>query len=772
MKNKKRSDRIRRGIAILVLVSMLAGCATTPIPPTQPPAATSTTAPSATPAEPTPTVPPTETPLPPTVEPSSTPTEPPPVPTETPAPEPVPTPAKVAQAGRFAPYRPVSVDLPARYQGYALPLAPDQLANRDDFAFSPAQEALLAGNGFVVAPAAYKEFFHLYEEARYRELPLFVTTDSVLHVYHLLFDKLLRTAEVEYFVPTTVRLSQAMLEASLAQYQALRGTAAETAAWCNVGYFAVALSLLEPDFTPPPPVADVVAQELALIDAHQGFDISPLFDRPDTPLEEKYREDYSQYVPRGHYTRSEALERYFRAMMWFGRINLRLKNREETRSALLMVQALRTAQVDGEPALATWEKVYEPTTFFVGQTDDLNVYDYGQLVDKIYGPAPSPDAFADEARLDDFIERARALPPSKINSMWVWIWEDQQEATQGFRFMGQRFVVDAYVFQLLIWRRVGTMSNPRLLPKGLDIFAALDSREAYAILDEMGETAWRHYPEQMEKARQEIAAIDEETWTSNLYWAWLYAFKPLIAPKGEAYPAFMQNQAWTRKDLHTALGSWAELKHDTLLYAKQVYAEMGGGPPPLPPKGYVEPQPQVYARLLALTRMTLEGLGDRNLLADRDRESLLRLENLLSFLKDVAEKELAGQPLDQEAYERIRYYGGELEFLTLAAADLEGESHQSILEQEEAAVIADVATGLDPITGEGAVLEEGVGRVFEIYVAVEIEGTIQIVKGGVFSYYEFPWPQGDRLTDEQWREMLETDQAPEQPGWTGSFIAK
>ena len=46
----------------------------------------------------------------------------------------------------------------------------------------------------------------------------------------------------------------------------------------------------------------------------------------------------------------------------------------------------------------------------------------------------------------------------------------------------------------------------------------------------------------------------------------------------------MQSDAWLDKQLNTSLGSWTELKHDTILYAKQAYAEMGAGGhfPPLP----------------------------------------------------------------------------------------------------------------------------------------------------------------------------------------------
>ncbi len=59
----------------------------------------------------------------------------------------------------------------------------------------------LGKDGFVVNPGNEKEFFSLYEKARYDNVPIFVTSDSLLHSYHLLFDKVLRAAEAEHFIP-------------------------------------------------------------------------------------------------------------------------------------------------------------------------------------------------------------------------------------------------------------------------------------------------------------------------------------------------------------------------------------------------------------------------------------------------------------------------------------------------------------------------------------------------------------------------------------------
>lgn len=761
--------------ACLVLPLLLTACGAEP-PATSPP----------------PTAAPTQAPAPETPAPEPVPTEPEPAPTVAPV-----GPGEVSpeSSGRviFAAFDEPAVDASPGVVHEAI--APDLGNVRVPFVLSESQRERLAQDGFIVSAGVEKEFFTVYEKGRYANVPLFVTSDSLLHVYHLLFDKVLRTAEVQSFIPLLRQLNAALLERTMDQYNVLsnaQGEGLEEGAWKeaakrSVAYVAVGSKLLDPDVQVPDYARELVAAEMALIEEAAGIQPSPLF--PGLPL----GEDYTQYIPRGHYTLSEELERYFQSMMWYGRMTFRLKTddpeigRAETRMALLLILALRSADVAYRPALDVWADLYNPTAFFVGRSDDLTVLQYLEVMDELYGADATPAALADpltaNARLTAFIEAANELPPPRILGMVIYDTDDVEETTKGMRLMGQRFVPDAYIFRQLIYRNVGTRDDRRGLPKGLDLMAAMGSERAYEILDEMGETDYVNYPEQMDKVKSWVSGLSVEEWTETLYNTWLYTFHPLLEVPGEGYPAFMQSQAWVDKQLNTALGSWAELKHDTILYAKQVYAEAGSGPmppEPVPPRGYVEPVPVFYARLAALTSMTRQGLGERSLLAPTDAHSLQRLEELARAFQAMAEKELRGEALSEEEEDTIRFYGRELEHLTMAAADnpdAQEGGFPMMDEEPQAAVIADVATDPDP-GGTGAlgamVLEEGVGRIDEIHVVVPVvddDGSVylQVAKGGVFSYYEFPWPADDRLTDEAWREMLDANKAPDRPEWIESF---
>ncbi len=734
----------RSVLSLLLIIAFLAGCAPQQEPATPTKEATPTPEPKATP----------------TSEPEATPT---------PEAKPTETPIQVAYAiaattpGGFADYVPYQVKVEPAVPGYEINLG--QVANPDLLTrLSDEQRALLEENGFVVVPSRMAQIYEIYKSAKERGIPIFVTTDALLHTYHILYDYTLRSAEIQHFVNDLQGLNAAMIEVAKEQYSAASGGVQE-AARRNLAYFSVASVLLDPSTQIAAEVADDVNAELDLITAHQGFAESPIFG---------YKEDYSQYVPRGHYTRNETFERYFKAMMWYGRMMFRLKpgdslelieaGRVETRQAILIVAALQNAQVGGESALAVWERIYEPTVFFVGQTDDLSIYDYAQVVREVYGDQLTLADLEDDAQLDEFIEQAMTLRLPKIVSSYVTDREKPEEATKGFRFMGQRFIPDSYIFQQLVYDKVGTQDNPRLFPKGLDVAAVLGSLRASVILlydYEAGQYA--NYMEQMAKLQTEFGQLPEEQWVENLYWSWLYALRPLLEIRGEGYPVFMQNQGWVDKDLNTFLGSWTELRHDTILYAKQSYTMKATGimPQPEAVKGYVEPQPEVYARLAALAKQMRTGLEDRGLLDFEYVDKLERLESLLLSLKTMAEKELAGEALSEEEYELIRNIGGILEGITTFSAQVEEEITSEA--DERMAIVADVHTD----TNTGQVLEEGVGDAFIIYVIAPVEGQLVATQGGIFSYYEFTQPMDSRLTDEAWQKL---EPKPDLPIWTRSFI--
>lgn len=679
---------------------------------------------------------------------------------------------KTVLAAEFAPYREITVDERALLKPYTVAADLKNVSNAERFEFSPEAQQGLVQNGFVVLPGFHQEFFMLYEFNRYDGMPNFVTTDAMLHNYHLFFNHLLKTVEEEELAPELKALNKGMVEASERQYEELKKTAWAEAARRNLAFFTVGSRLLDPQTPIPKSVRKEVQAELKLIEGQQaGMQISPVMSiGQKADVLESLKEDYTQYIPRGHYTRSDNLKAYFKNMMWYGRLTFRLKNEDETRSAVLMTLALKE-----KGNLAAWDKIYQASNFFVGQSDDLGYNQYEALLQKIYGKDLQASQLAtDDKKWQAFMQAAGKLKGPSLNSIPIFdatIQPDREREIKGYRFMGQRYTIDADIFQRLIYREVGEnkAGERRVLPKGLDIPAAMGSSEAASILKQMGEYDYQNYPENMGKLQKHIAGLKAETWQQNLYWSWMYTLAPLSIEKPQGYPSFMLNQAWQRKGLNTYLGSWTELKHDTILYVKQVYAECGGGIDAVDDRGYVEPEPHVYARLASLTAMTREGLQSRNLLNERDAESLERMEKLALALKTISEEELQGKSLSDEEYELIRSIGAQLEHFWMETLRDQSKdiSRNDLLNSNPAMLVADVATA-----PPDKVLEEATGYIHNIYAVVPVEGSLRIAKGGVYSYYEFPWPAADRLTDQKWRQMIENNKIPEPPAWTNSFRVK
>lgn len=633
--------------------------------------------------------------------------------------------------------------------------------NLEKFYLEDQTKEKLADNGFAVDGSAGWEFYEIYETNRYGLIPNFVTVDSLMHTYHLYFAYLLKGLEKEQLSDKLGQLSGQMLTDSMEQYERLKGSEWEQAARRNVAFFTVGASLLDDTVTPPDYVADMVREELDKIRKADGIYRCAVTED---------EEDYSQYIPRGYYAGDPALERYFKAMMWYGRIHFRQEEEEMDRSALLMTMAL----TEDTQAYELWESIYAVTSFFAGASDDMGVCEYASAAREAYGENLRLDSLTSgEDSFARFHEMTGTLPAPQINSIPIFMGENN--VIRGFRFMGQRFSIDASVMQKLIYSNVKENSEGmrRMLPDTLDVPAALGSDTALQILQEAGETEYAGYMENMETMRTQFAGENTDLWSASLSAGWLYTLTPLLLEKKEGYPVFMQSEAWAKKDLECFAGSFAELKHDTVLYSKQVIAEMGGGyDEEIDDRGYVEPEPLVYARFAALADQTAQGLKRYGLLETADEENLSRLSQMAGQLLTISQKELRDEVLTDEEYEFIRIYGGNLEHFWYETVKDTADAGGAV--PAPAALVVDIAT--DP---NGEVLEIATGNPSRICVVVKVDGKVKLASGSVYSFYQFPWPLEDRLTDNKWHQMLgvEPDDTGEyhydleilQPAWTESY---
>ncbi|MCM1146109.1 MAG: DUF3160 domain-containing protein, partial [Lachnoclostridium sp.] len=595
-------------------------------------------------------------------------------------------------------------------------------------------------------------------------IPNFITVDSLMHTYHLYFAHLLKNIEKGYLTDTVKQLSEKMLLDSVEQYEALKGSEWESAAKRNVAFFGVGTKLLDESVAVPDDAADIVQNELAMIERADGIQYSGITGD---------EENYTQYIPRGYYKGDAGLEKYFKAMMWYGRIHFKQEETEMDRSALLMTLAMKD---DGQ-AYEMWRSVYAVTSFFAGASDDLGVCEYASALKQAYGDTVTVESLlSDKEAFETFHTLTAELPAPQINS--IPIMQGENNVITGFRFMGQRFTIDAVIMQNLIYSMVeeNSAGDKRMLPDVLDVPAALGSDTALHILEENGETEYDGYMENMNKLREELSGENASLWSASLYAGWLHTLRPLLSVKGEGYPVFMQNEEWVKKDLECFAGSFTELKHDTVLYSKQVIAQMGGGDEDIPDdRGYVEPEPLVYERFVRLAKQTAQGLKEYGVLNAEDAENLSRLSQMAEQLLTISVKELQNEDLTEDEYEFIRSYGGSIEHFWYETFKDENVPEGQITSQAfPAALVVDIAT--DP---NGTVLEAATGDPSDIYVVVNVAGKIKLARGSVYTFYQFPWKMSDRMTDAKWREMMgispdeegyyNYDNRFEQPEWTDSY---
>ena len=141
--------------------------------------------------------------------------------------------------------QPVSVTPGA--PSYDLPLLFRDISNADRVRYGLGLDdnalQALECNGFVVVSArdldgeTYDDMVAPYNDLKEKGIPNFITSDSLLHLYHVQFDEILKCVEEREFYPKLVVMSNALFEESVAQYESFSGDLKE-AARRNVAYFA------------------------------------------------------------------------------------------------------------------------------------------------------------------------------------------------------------------------------------------------------------------------------------------------------------------------------------------------------------------------------------------------------------------------------------------------------------------------------------------------------------------------------------------------------
>ena len=308
--------------------------------------------------------------------------------------------------------------------------------------------------------------------------------------------------------------------------------------------------------------------------------------------------------------------------------------------------------------------------------------------------------------------------------------------------MPQRYLADNEILQELV--DVINKPTQRALPKGLDVLAAFGSDDAYKILiDEYQEDKkWSDYVPEFEKVKKTMKTVN---WDASMYNKWMQSLNTLLE-KDSRQPYFMKTYQWAKKNINAALASWAELKHDCILYGEQpMGAECGGGedlPEPVV-VGYVEPNLAYWNKAIELLDMTEKMLKDNGMLTAKAKSITESMREKAQFLKTVSEKELAGKKLTEQEYNQIEYIGSSYEWLTLDMLNAGAENpiydwYEIKGADRKVAVVADVYTANSGNNPDKSIMYVATGNVNTIYVIVEIEGKLWLTRGEIVAPGKLP----------------------------------
>jgi hypothetical protein len=221
-------------------------------------------------------------------------------------------------------------------------------------------------------------------------------------------------------------------------------------------------------------------------------------------------------------------------------------------------------QSDSE-LLKKWDRIYGVTAFYVGFSDDLGPYEYMKAMDTVFG---NGERKFNETTVEELKAKLAEYEGPKIyggtgNCVLEPPFTPEKadeclKNTSGFRFMGQRFIPDSYLFSNVVGvytgGYTGKKENPftlviseagpiRGFPRGLDAMALLGSKRAVYWLNELNDASYENYSVQYGKMDSEFSNFSAADWNRNLYWSWLYSLQPLLKDYGDGYPTFMKTDA-------------------------------------------------------------------------------------------------------------------------------------------------------------------------------------------------------------------------------------
>lgn len=647
---------------------------------------------------------------------------------------------------------------------------------------------LIKKNGFVVSERLkLGSFGEQFEDIYHKDLPVYISSDAILHAFHMSYDKILKETELRILID---KLNELLLNLktnfpSVASRVSTQANLEDALHDFDV-YLTVAQSLLkgtsDPYYENNVNLINTIIEEIY----SEQFVERPLFSGTARKI------DFSQFKPRGHYVDDyhPELANYFRTMMWFGRIELYLIAPKsitevpiEDVQRQIMMSMIFSELIKESNQRALFDEIEHIIKTFVGEQDNVTLPNLEEVINETN--ITTFDQLLDTSVVREFQEvlKTKSYAGQKILSQ-ILIKDpfspDKIEPSSSFMPFGQRFVIDSYVTGSVVFDKVEYPGFPlRMLPSTLDILFALGNDAAAQLLQSELDTF--NYSAELAALRYLIDSHNNEFWDASIYNLWLNSIRSLNpSDERSTLPDFMQTAAWWQQKMNSQLSAWTELRHDNLLYAKQSYS---GGATCSYPYSYVEPVPRFFE---SINKLALNTLSKLNSISSFDEWTMNSFNSYFNNLAGIADTlaEIAQKELDM-----VKFSSSDENFLrrmlfnnpdqicgapnhigwypTLYYNDFE----QSEMHKEDY-IVADYHTAPTDEAGNfvGWVKHAGTGPIdLAIIVTKNSENKIITFVGPVSSYYEYTSTNFFRLNDDEWKETYLVKEGG-RPNWTNIYL--
>ena len=666
------------------------------------------------------------------------------------------------------------------------------------YSLTPYEKEMLKDNHFMVTERlSHRSFANAFVNIYSRDLPLFLSTDFFLHALHISYDVMLRDIEAGVLEPNLLVLLQSMREQIPDLYSQNKANSAILQAVEDVDlYIAIAISLLENNTTEP--LYDQSGKFSILIDAINNQ--SPSVLEIGLFSEHSRKIDISQFKPRGHYTeefwwggQQRDLENYFKAMMWLGRIDFMLTAppagpsepewSDEDLQRMSMGAVILNEILDASGNRELFELHEKIISFFVGPDDNLSPDELNEIVNDLN---LSPEDLRDPVKWDAFKQKINESDDygQKIMSNFFIVDKDKENPAElpvSYRLLGQKFLIDSYVFSEVVYDRVyhKGVEVHRMMPDPLDAMFVLGNENALPLLET--ELKKYHYAYKLEELRYLTDSYDPVFWQQSLYNTWLNAIRQLNPKENiSGLPYFMKTTEWQLEKLNTQLSSWAELRHDNVLYAKQSYT---GGTSCSFPYVYIEPYPGFFSVLKEFAT----GAADffENELASMNYTKKNELINFyrnfgghMDKIRILAEKELRQENFNEDEISYLkRFINGAMASGPSITGWFNELFYDTYKAMQDDYLVVDVHTQPTDEYGNivGKIFHVGTGNInLGVFCAGSPFNDYQPAAfvGPVMSFHTKIEEDWSRLTDDEWMEFFwDNSKNPKRPGWVNHYLA-